>query len=129
VTLDRANLARSVGGPACVLRPVSERPRTSQIARRYWASGPISKLVGRFGLLTVNNSMERHPYSRGDTPAGQWPEHYVGRRELAEIMGVSLATVDRMVGEGMPSVTWGRRTRRFRPSAAISWASERRRVA
>jgi hypothetical protein len=28
-------------------------------------------------------------------------------------MGVSLATVDRMVAEGMPSVTWGRRIRRF----------------
>ncbi|HTC59387.1 MAG TPA: hypothetical protein VK691_04630 [Solirubrobacteraceae bacterium] len=73
--------------------------------------------------------MESYPYSSGETLAGQSPERYVGRRELAEIMGVSLATVDRMVGEGMPSVTWGRRTRRFRPSAAISWASERRRVA
>jgi phage terminase Nu1 subunit (DNA packaging protein) len=53
----------------------------------------------------------------------------VARAELAEIMGVSLATVDRMVAEGMPSVTWGRRTRRFRPSIAISWASERERAA
>jgi phage terminase Nu1 subunit (DNA packaging protein) len=57
------------------------------------------------------------------------PERYIARAELAAIMGVSLATVDRMVAEGMPSVTWGRRTRRFRPSAAISWASERRRAA
>jgi len=39
-------------------------------------------------------------------------------------MGVSLATLDRMVAEGMPSVTWGRRTRRFRPSAAIAWAED-----
>jgi phage terminase Nu1 subunit (DNA packaging protein) len=44
-------------------------------------------------------------------------------------MGVSVATVDRLVTEGMPSVTWGRRTRRFRASAAIAWAAERRRVA
>jgi phage terminase Nu1 subunit (DNA packaging protein) len=59
----------------------------------------------------------------------QMPERYVGRAELAEIMSVSLATVDRMVAEGMPSVTWGRRTRRFRPSVAISWASKRDRAA
>jgi phage terminase Nu1 subunit (DNA packaging protein) len=57
------------------------------------------------------------------------PERYVGRAELAAIMAVSLATIDRMVIEGMPSVTWGRRTRRFRPSAAISWASEREKAA
>jgi hypothetical protein len=29
----------------------------------------------------------------------------------------------------MPSVTWGRRTRRFRPSMALSWALERGRAA
>jgi phage terminase Nu1 subunit (DNA packaging protein) len=57
------------------------------------------------------------------------PERYVTRAELAAIMGVSLATVDRMVADGMPSVTWGRRTRRFWPSAAISWALERERAA
>lgn len=53
------------------------------------------------------------------------PERYVSRAELARIMGVSVATVDRMVAEGMPSVTWGRRTRRFKPSAAIDWATQR----
>jgi phage terminase Nu1 subunit (DNA packaging protein) len=56
-------------------------------------------------------------------------ERFVSRSELAGMMGVSLATVDRMVREGMPSVTWGRRTRRFRASEAISWATERRRAA
>jgi hypothetical protein len=56
-------------------------------------------------------------------------ERYVSRAELAALMGVSLATVDRLVAEGMPSVTWGRRTRRFRASVAISWASERGRAA
>ena len=52
-------------------------------------------------------------------------ECYVSRLELAGLMGVSVATVDRMVAEGMPSVTWGRRTRRFRPSLAIAWAMAR----
>jgi phage terminase Nu1 subunit (DNA packaging protein) len=52
-------------------------------------------------------------------------ERYVSRVELAAIMGVSLATVDRMVAEGMPSVTWGRRTRRFRPSIVVAWAEDR----
>jgi hypothetical protein len=67
--------------------------------------------------------------SRGDPARRLVPERYVARAELAAIMGVSLATVDRMVADGMPSVTWGRRTRRFRPSAAISWALERERAA
>jgi phage terminase Nu1 subunit (DNA packaging protein) len=51
------------------------------------------------------------------------PERYVTRVELAEIMGVSVATINRMVRAGMPSETWGRRTRRFRPTVAIAWAS------
>lgn len=55
------------------------------------------------------------------------PERYVSRRELAVLMGVSVATIDRLVAAGMPSVTWGRRTRRFRPSTAIAWARERER--
>lgn len=53
------------------------------------------------------------------------PERYVSRRELAELMGVSERTVDRLVADGMPSETWGRRTRRFRPSVAIAWARSR----
>ena len=51
-------------------------------------------------------------------------ERYVSRQELAELMGVSVATVDRLVAQGMPSVTWGRRTRRFKPSVALQWARE-----
>lgn len=51
-------------------------------------------------------------------------ERYVSRVELAELMCVSVATVDRMVAQGMPSVTWGRRTRRFKPSVALQWARE-----
>ncbi len=53
-------------------------------------------------------------------------ERYVTRQELAAIMHVSVGTIDNMVREGMPSTTWGRRTRRFRASTAIAWAQERR---
>jgi excisionase family DNA binding protein len=49
-------------------------------------------------------------------------ERYVTREQLAELMGVSTDTIDRMVKQGMPSETWGRRTRRFRPSVAVAWA-------
>lgn len=52
-------------------------------------------------------------------------EPYVNRKRLAEIMGVSVGTIDNMVREGMPSETWGKRTRRFRASEAIAWAHER----
>jgi phage terminase Nu1 subunit (DNA packaging protein) len=49
-------------------------------------------------------------------------ERYVGRVELAAIMGVSVTTVDRLVQAGMPSETWGLRARRFEPSRAVAWA-------
>jgi hypothetical protein len=123
-TCDRKVCGRS-GKCPCGVSYGGERPK---IARRYWVYGAILKLRGRFGLLTVNKSMERDPCS-DEKRAHRSPEPYVCRREMAEIMGVSLATVDRLVAEGMPSVTWGRRTRRFRPSAAISWATARERAA
>jgi predicted DNA-binding transcriptional regulator AlpA len=50
------------------------------------------------------------------------PERYRTRRELAAIMGVSVATIDRMVQDGMPSEVWGARARRFLPSEAVAWA-------
>ena len=53
------------------------------------------------------------------------PERYVTRAELADLMGVSVRTVDRLVAAGMPSVTWGVRARRFKPSVAIAWARAR----
>jgi hypothetical protein len=90
------------------------------------------KVVGRSGQLAVSKGVrwsDSTPSSSGIRVLSPMVERYVSRSELAGIMGVSLATVDRMVAEGMPSVTWGRRTRRFRPSDAISWASERRRAA
>lgn len=56
-------------------------------------------------------------------------EPFIDRKELAERMGVSLSTIDAMVKQGMPSVTWGRRTRRFRASLAIAWAQAQERAA
>jgi phage terminase Nu1 subunit (DNA packaging protein) len=52
-------------------------------------------------------------------------ERHVTTHELAEIMGVSVSTIKRMRLDGMPSVTWGRRTRRYLPSKALQWARER----
>jgi hypothetical protein len=92
----------------------------------------VRKFVGRFGPLRVIKGMgSNNPIL---DRAGVWPssrtvEPYVSRYELARLMGVSVATVDRMVADGMPSVTWGRRTRRFRASVAIGWAAERGRAA
>ena len=51
-------------------------------------------------------------------------ERYVSRRELAELMGVSIDCVDYFVRLGMPSETWGLRRRVFKPSAALAWARE-----
>lgn len=53
------------------------------------------------------------------------PEVYVSRIELARLMGVSLRTIDTLVAEGMPSVTWGKRVRKFKASVAMQWARER----
>jgi phage terminase Nu1 subunit (DNA packaging protein) len=56
-------------------------------------------------------------------------ERFVSRKELAEIMGLSVRTIDHFVAEGIPSTTWGLRTRRFLPSQAVAWARERERSA
>jgi hypothetical protein len=80
--------------------------------------------------LRVNTSVGSTNLTAAE-PTRPWlsVEPFVSRRQLALLMGVSIATVDRMVAEGMPSVTWGRRTRRFRPSIAIAWGAERGRAA
>jgi len=41
------------------------------------------------------------------------PERYLTRAQLAEVLGVSIATVDRLVAEGAPSHIWGRTARRL----------------
>lgn len=86
------------------------------------------KTLAGLGCLRSETGMGTNSISRrtGGSPWLAEAERYVSRAELARIMGVSVATVDRMVAEGMPSVTWGRRTRRFSPSAAIGWATDRR---
>jgi hypothetical protein len=53
-------------------------------------------------------------------------EPYVDRKQLAAIMGVSVATIDRMVRAGMPSETWGLRSRRFQVSTAVAGAHARK---
>jgi len=55
--------------------------------------------------------------------SGPVTERYVDARELAQLMGVSVRTVNRMTAAGMPSETWGLgRTRRYLPSEALAWA-------
>jgi excisionase family DNA binding protein len=49
------------------------------------------------------------------------PSELISREELASRMGCSVKTVDRMRADGMPSVRWGRRLRRFDPDAAMAW--------
>ena len=57
------------------------------------------------------------------------PERYVSRVELAQLMGISVSTIDRLVGNGMPSVVWAKRCRRFLASEAIAWAQQQQRPA
>jgi phage terminase Nu1 subunit (DNA packaging protein) len=52
-------------------------------------------------------------------------ERYIDSRELAEAMGVSLATIVRWTRAGAPSETWGLRLRRYRLSEVEAWARER----
>jgi excisionase family DNA binding protein len=52
---------------------------------------------------------------------GQATEAFVDRKEMARQLGVSIATLDRMVrADEIPSCTFNRRTRRFRPSVVIA---------
>lgn len=52
-------------------------------------------------------------------------ERYLTRQQLADLMGVSLRTIDNLTREGMPSVTFGLRARRYLASRALAWARER----
>jgi len=55
---------------------------------------------------------------------GGAPEPYISRREMAELMGISLDRLDHLVKAGMPSETWGLRRRVFRASVALAWAKQ-----
>ncbi len=48
-------------------------------------------------------------------------ERYVDARELADTLGVSIATVKRWTAAGAPSETWGMRVRRYRVSKVEAW--------
>lgn len=52
-------------------------------------------------------------------------ERYVGRRELAGLLGISLRQLDRFRSEGMPEERWGMRKPMFRPSLCLQWVRER----
>lgn len=56
-------------------------------------------------------------------------ELYLTRRQLADKLGIGLSTVDKFVRLGMPSYTWGIRTRRFRLSECERWLCARRTMA
>jgi predicted DNA-binding transcriptional regulator AlpA len=56
---------------------------------------------------------------------GERPEPFLTRAQLAEIIGVSTDTVDRMRQRGMPSETWSARSVRFRFSDVEAWHRDR----
>ncbi len=131
--LGSTNLAYSTIRRAAIRRRCAPRSRWSggHVCRWLSPRPNLKNVAGLAGSWSIGGVSGQNSNAKSHVLAAQLltPERYVARAELAAIMGVSLATVDRMVAEGMPSVTWGRRTRRFRPSAAISWVSERGRAA
>lgn len=50
------------------------------------------------------------------------PERFATRDEIAELLNVSVDTVDRMRKAGMPSVVFGKKARRFPVAKAVGWA-------
>lgn len=56
-------------------------------------------------------------------------ERYLSRRELADRLGIGLKSVDKLVNEGLPSHTWGLRTRKFLWSEVRRWLDGRDRKA
>jgi phage terminase Nu1 subunit (DNA packaging protein) len=54
-------------------------------------------------------------------------ERFVTRTELAELMGISVQSVDRMIAKGAPHERWGMRAVRVLPSRFIQWAREQER--
>jgi phage terminase Nu1 subunit (DNA packaging protein) len=53
------------------------------------------------------------------------PPELVTRQELAEMMRISVPTVDRLRKAGMPCVRFSPGTVRFRPAEAMAWAENR----
>ena len=53
------------------------------------------------------------------------PDRYLNAAELADYLGVCTRTISRMVREGCPSHTFGRRLRRFRLADVEDWLERR----
>jgi excisionase family DNA binding protein len=53
------------------------------------------------------------------------PDRYLNPVELADHLGVCTRTISRMVREGCPSHTFGRRLRRFRLAEVEEWLERR----
>jgi excisionase family DNA binding protein len=53
------------------------------------------------------------------------PDHYLNAAELADYLGVCTRTISRMVREGCPSHSFGRRLRRFRLPEVEDWLERR----
>ena len=56
-------------------------------------------------------------------------EPYLDREEIKTRLGIGYTTLDKLVKEGMPSHTWGLRTRKFLWSEVQRWLRERDRKA
>jgi len=52
-------------------------------------------------------------------------EPLVTRAELAQLMRISIRTVDMMIADGLPVHRWGMRLVRIKPSEAFAWAEGR----
>lgn len=80
--------------------------------------------------MTVHGVPDRNP-EPGVTqlPARREPEPWLTRAELAQALHLHVTTIDRLVKEGMPSETWGLRSRRFLLSRVEAWLRERGRLA
>lgn len=50
------------------------------------------------------------------------PSPLLTRSEMAAALNVSVKTIDRLKGAGMPYVTYGRRLTRYEAARAIPWA-------
>lgn len=105
----------------CFAQLFSMRARFSMVAPGW--CGVLESSYGSYSTHPKAGRLVTPQGRRSRVPDGI--ECRVDRRAMAQIIGVSVATLDRMVADGLPSETWGRRTRRFLPSEAIAWLRER----
>jgi excisionase family DNA binding protein len=57
------------------------------------------------------------------TTVREVPPELATRQEMADLMRVSVPTLDRMIRSGMPVVRWGRRLVRVPVADALRWAA------